>query len=159
MNQSSLLICGCFLLILFLFLLSFYSKKPSTVALLSTCWSISCEGSIEQVRWASSIYTKALMCSSYVCSPYNPLILYGKLGFFYSYLGLLQKNLRNLLVRSVKMCWKAILTADGGVQPKQKHCMDFSSCHQVQVKCGFKEQMSIYFKIGRNWVEYRGLYR
>lgn len=154
MNQSSLPICGCFLLILFLFLLSCYSKKPSTVAQLSTCSSISCEGSPEQVSWASSICTKAPMCSSYLCGPHNSSILCRHARILLQFFSSTAEELVRLLVRSVRTVLKGCpCSRCGGSSTGKKHSVGFNSCHQLQVKCGCEEQTRVYFQIWRNWAK------
>ena len=49
---------------------------------------------------------------------------------------------------SGKKCEKGVerlsLLQMWGVQHKQKHNVGFNSCHQLQIKCGFKEQMSAF---------------
>lgn len=57
-----------------------------------------------------------------------------------------------LLVRSMKRVLKGCPYCEGGeVQHKQKCNVDFNSWHQLQIKCWFIEQMSVYMEeLGKN---------
>lgn len=85
---------------------------------------------------------------SYLGGLRSPLILCGHTRILLQLFSSAAEDLVCLLVRSVKKVLEGHpYCKRGGSSTSKSTVWAFNSCHQLQVKHGFKEQMSIYFKM------------